>query len=175
MGLFDTIYVNRDVASVFDLRCEDCGEAPTSDCQWQTKSLSPCMFSYVLRHDAAGVIRLYLLDRPSDRRFWRAWTDEEIAESEAEASKGGPFSQLFMKQRGEGRFLADAFLPENRRQRFMGELPHQWVEIYATCACGSSIERWMKFSDGMAIECRGTPPRHEPGFFEDAGDFGLGS
>ena len=172
MGLFDTVYVSEDVAAQFQLPCTRCGQAPPVNHEWQTKSLDPCMFSYGLRHDEAGAVRLYLLDRPSDRRFWRAWTDEETAESEARAERGG-LAALFAKRRGEGHFLPDAFLPGNRRQRFMGELPHQWVEIYASCACGSLIERWVKFCDGIAVECRTAQPRHEHGFFDDAGDFGL--
>ena len=172
MGLFDTVYVSEDVAAGFGLRCAQCGQAPPADCEWQTKSLDPCMFSYVLRHDEAGAVRLYLLDRPSDRRFWHAWTEGEIAESETHSRRGG-LAALFVKRRGEGQFLPEAFHPRNRRQRFMGELPHQWVAIYASCACGSSIERWIKFCDGIAVECRMVQPRHEPDFFDDASDFGL--
>ena len=172
MGLFDTVYVSEDVEARFELRCAQCGEAPPTDYGWQTKSLDPCMFSYVLRHDEAGAVRLYLLDRPSDRRFWRAWTDDEIAESETQSRRGG-LAALLVKRRGDGHFLPEAFLPRNRRQRFMGELPHQWVEIYASCACGSSSERWIKFCDGIAVECRAARPRHEPGFFDDTGEFGL--
>jgi hypothetical protein len=172
MGLFDIVYVSGDVTAAFELRCAQCGQALPPDHGWQTKSLDPCMFSYVLRHDEAGVVRLFLLDRPSDRRFWRAWTEDEIAESEREARRGGLFP-LVVKRRGDGHFLPEAFLPRNRRQRFMGELPHQWVEIYACCACGALVERWIKFSDGIAVECRTAPPRYEPGFFDDAGEFGL--
>ena len=172
MGLFDTVYVSEDVGARFELRCAQCGQAPPPNYEWQTKSLDPCMFSYVLRHDEAGAVRLYLLDRPSDRRFWRAWTDEEIAESEARSGRGG-LAALFVKRQGEGHFLPEAFLPGNRRQRFMGELPHQWVEIYASCVCGSPIERWIKFCDGIAVECRTAQPRPELGFFDDASDFGL--
>jgi hypothetical protein len=172
MGLFDTVYVSEDVAAGFGLRCTQCGEARPADYEWQTKSLDPSMFSYVLRQDEAGAVRLYLLDRPTDRRFWHAWTDAEITESEAQAQRGG-LAALFVKRQGDGHFLPEAFLPRNRRQRFMGELPHQWVEIYASCGCGSFIERWIKFCDGIAVECRTAQPRPEPGFFHDASDFGL--
>ena len=172
MGLFDTVYVSEDVAAGFELRCAQCGQAPPPNSEWQTKSLDPCMFSYVLRHDEAGAVRLYLLDRPSDRRFWRAWTEDEIAESEARSRRGG-LAALLVKRRGDGHFLPEAFLPPNRRQRFMGELPHQWVEIYASCPCGSSTERWIKFCDGIAVECQTEQPRHESGFFDDASNFGL--
>jgi hypothetical protein len=51
------------------------------------------MHSYFLRYDEGAAIRLYLLDRPSDRRFWRAFTEEEIAESERlAAERGGLFA-----------------------------------------------------------------------------------
>ena len=172
MGLIDTVYVNEDVGAAFGLRCAQCGQAPPPDSGWQTKSLDPCMSSYVLRHDETGAARLYLLDRPSDRRFWRAWTEAEIAESEAQARRGG-LAALLAKRQGDGHFLPEAFLPQNRRQRFMGELPHQWLGMYAACPCGSSIERWIKFSDGIAVECRAAPQRHEPGFFDETGEFGL--
>jgi len=172
MGLYDTVYVSEDVAAVFTLHCPKCGQAPAPDSEWQTKSLDEGMASYVLRRDEAGVVRLYLLDRPSDRRFWRAWTDEEIAESEAQAQRGG-LAALLVKRSGEGHFLPEAFLPRNRRHRFMGELPHQWVEIYMSCRCGAFIERWIKFSDGVAGESRAAPPHQGPGFFDNAGEFGL--
>jgi hypothetical protein len=157
MGLFDTIYVSRDVVTSFDLRCSACGEQPPSEHQWSTKDLDACMVSYLLRHDEKETIRLYRLDPPSDRRFWRAWSEEDVAQSEADAEREGRVS-LFVKRRGEGAYLPEAYLPENRRHRFMGELPHQWVGIYTDCRCGEWIERWIKFSDGVAIECRASPP-----------------
>jgi hypothetical protein len=33
------------------------------------------------------------------------------------------------------------------------------------------VERHVKFSDGVAVEVRPEPPRHEPGFFDDSGGF----
>lgn len=170
MGLFDTVYVSSDVAAEFRLRCDTCGRAAAPVEGWQTKSLDSCMLSYFMRHDEKGAARFYLLDRPADRRFWRAWTPEEIAESEKDAARGGIFA-LWVKRPGEGMFLPEAYLPQNRRQRFMGELPHQWVEIYALCGCGVMTERWIKFCDGIATEMRSAPPKHEAGFFDDASEF----
>jgi hypothetical protein len=170
MGLFDTVYVSREVADTGPLACGACGRQPPVDADWQTKSLEPGMSSYLLRPDEHGAVRLYLLDRPSDRRFWRPWTEEEIAESERLAARGG-IAAFLRKRAGEGCFLPEAFRPENRRQRFMGELPHQWVEMYRSCACGEFVERWIKFSDGVAVETRAERPGHEPGFFDDAGGF----
>jgi hypothetical protein len=51
---------------------------------------------------------------------------------------------------GEGCFLPEAYLPENRRQRFMGELPHQWVEIHEGCECGAWVEHWIKSATASA-------------------------
>jgi hypothetical protein len=165
MGLFDSVYVSEELAASW-LRCPQCGQAPAKTVEWQTKSLSPGLVSYLLRHDANGLVRLYLLDRPSDQRFWRAWSNEEIAESERAPS--GSLGWLLRKKSGEGYFLPEAFQPENRRQRFMGELPHQWVEIHSQCGCGGDREMWLKFTDGVAVEVRPEAPSHEAGFFDDA-------
>ena len=69
MGMYDTVYVSSDVAAVWSFRCTKCHRTPKPDVHWQTKALDPCMHSYFLRHDEGGAIRLYPLDRPSDRRF----------------------------------------------------------------------------------------------------------
>ncbi len=168
MGLFDTVYISSDVAAAWQLHCRACGCPPGADLEWQTKSLDPCMYSYFLRHDESGAIRLYLLDRPSDRRFWRPWTEQEIKESKRmAAARGGTFT-LWKKEAGEGCFLPEAFLPQHRRHRFMGELPHQWVEIYSSCDCGTAAEYWIKFCDGVATEYRSEPPTLGPGFFDEA-------
>ena len=160
MGMSDTVHVSREVLAAFAFGCRACGRVPEPEAEWQTKSLQRCMDSYFLRHDDTGTVRLYLLDRPSDRRFWRPWTEEEIADSERDAGRGALFA-LLRKKSGEGCFLPEAYRPENRRQRFMGELPHQWVEIHARCTCGEYVERNVKFSDGVAVEVRSE--RHEPG------------
>ena len=169
MGLFDTVYLSAEVAAAWDLRCDACGRAPDADREWQTKSLEPCMNSYFLRHDDGGAVRLYLLDEPSDRRFWSPWTEAEIAESERLAAEREGLFAVLQKKAGEGRFLPDAYLPRNRRQRFMGELPHRWVEIHGTCPCGRSAERWIEFCDGVATEVRSAAPTRGPGFFDEAG------
>lgn len=154
MGLFDTIYVNGDVGAAWKLECPKCRDAAKPEIDWQTKALDPAMHSYFLRHDEGGAIRLYLLERPSDRRFWRAYTPEEIAESNRLADERGGLFELWRKKPGDGTFLPEAFHPQHRRQRFMGELPHQWVDMYYGCDCGEFVEYWIKFSDGIAVECR---------------------
>jgi hypothetical protein len=138
--MYDTIYVSTDVAAAWNLQCTKCHRMSNSEVQWQTKAFDPSMHSYSLRHDERGAIRLYLLDRPSDRRFWREFTAEEVAESERIAAERGGLFTAWRKKPGEGYFLPEAFLPEHRRQRFMGELPHQWVEIYRSCECEGFME-----------------------------------
>lgn len=172
MGLFDTVYISSDVATAWQLHCRTCGRPLGADLEWQTKSLDPCMHSYFLRYDESGAMRLYLLDRPSDLRFWRPWTEQEIEESERMAAAASGVFPLWRRKAGEGCFLSDAYLPEHRRQRFMGELPHQWVEIYRTCECGEWAEYWIKFCDGVATEYRSEPPTLGPGFFDDANELG---
>jgi hypothetical protein len=54
----------------------------------------------------------------------------------------------------------------------MGELPHQWVEIYRSCECGEFVEYWIKFCDGIAVEARPEPPQLGQEFSADAGDLG---
>jgi hypothetical protein len=168
MGMFDHVYVSAEAVAALPLSCQKCGRHPSAESDWQTKSLSSCMDSYFLRHDDDGAVRLYLLDPPSDRHFWHQWTDEEIAESERASERGSVSAAFFRKRAGEGCFLPEAFLPLNRRQRFMGELPHQWVEIYHTCECGEWVERWIKFSDGVVNEVRSERPRVEPGADQDS-------
>ena len=171
MGMFDTVYVSSDVAAAWKLLCRTCGRPPEAQYQWQTKSLDPGLQSYLLRYDQSGVIRLYLLDHPSDRRFWRPWTEREIEESRRMWAEG---SGIFTpKKADEGCFLPDAYLPQNRRQRFMGELPHQWVEIHGGCGCGEFAEYWIKFSDGIAVECRTKQPALGLDFFDDASEFDI--
>src|SRR3989454_11934864 len=121
--------------------------------------LSP---AYFLRHDESSAVRLYLLDRPSDRRFWRPWTKQEIEASERVASEPRAIFEPLTKKAGEGCFLPDAYRPEHRRQRFMGELPHQWMEIYGTCECGQFVEWWIKFATASpansVLSHQRTPP-----------------
>lgn len=173
MGMYDTVYVSSDVAVAWKLHCMKCHCTPKSDVQWQTKALDPCMRSYFLRYDEAGAIRFYLLSRPSARRFWRAFTAEEIAESQRIAAERGGLFSVLKKKTGDGYFLPEAFLPEHRKQRFMGELPHQWVEIHHSCECSEFVEYWIKFCDGIAVECGTKQPALGQDFFDGAGEFDL--
>ena len=173
MGMYDTVYVSSDVAAAWSLHCVKCHRTPKPDVQWQTKAFEPCMHSYFLRYDEGGAIRLYLLDRPSSLRFWRAFTEEEIAESERTAAERGGLFAAWKKERGDGYFLPEVFLPEHRHQRFMGELPHQWADIYYSCDCGEFIRHWIHFSDGIVVAWGTKHPELGQGFFDNASEFAL--
>ena len=119
---------------------------PEPDAEWQTKSLTrrwtatpparrPRRDPALPVGSAIGPSPLAPLDRGGDRR------------ERARCRARGLFA-LWLKKPGEGCFLPEAYRPENRRQRFMGELPHQWVEIHTRCALGEYVERHVKFSDG---------------------------
>ena len=155
------------------MHCRTCKRLLNTDFEWQTKSLERCLFSYFLRRDDHSAIRLFLLDRPSDRHFWRPWTEQEIAESERFAIEQGQLFTPLKRKVGEGHFLPEAYLPQHRRRRFMGELPHQWLEIHNTCACKEYVQYWIKFSDGIAVAHRAESPTLEPGFFDNASGFDL--
>ena len=151
MGMFDTVFVSREVLSGLPFDCPACGRVPGPDAEWQTKSLNAAMDSYVLRHDDGGAIRLYLLDRPSDRRLWRRWTEEEIAASERDAARGGLFA-LWRKKPGEGCFLPEAICRE----------PAPALHGRAAAPVGGDprplrlreyVERHVKFSDGVPSRC----------------------
>src|SRR5256886_4150540 len=58
---------------------------------------------YFLRHDESSAVRLYLLDRPSDRRYWRPWTKQEIEASERAASEPRTIFEPLAKKRSEER------------------------------------------------------------------------
>ena len=74
------------------LHCRSCGRPSGTDFERQAKSFDSCMQSYFIRYDESGAVRLYLLDRPSDRRFWRPWTEQEIEESARMAERKGSFA-----------------------------------------------------------------------------------
>lgn len=153
MGLFDTIHTDASVV----IHC-DCGARLE---EFQTKSLDSAMENYVLKSviGADGIYeptRLYLLDEP-DEKYWVLYTDEEMAEydrriADAEGEGKNAFGTFFAKiakERG-GAFAAEAFLPENRRHRSMGELPHQHVRMYTPCTdCDRWVDVDMKFTDGV--------------------------
>jgi hypothetical protein len=166
VGLFDSIRISADVGATWKLACQACGAAVLPSAQWQTKSLCPGMSDYFLRYEGDG-IRLFLLDRPSDRRYFRAWSPAEIAESQKVAHERGDLFAHWIKKEGEGEFMPPAFDPANRRQRHLGELPHQWVEMYTECCCGEWVERWLKFTDGVVHEVRDEAPATP----EDGGSF----
>jgi hypothetical protein len=149
MGMFDTVYLAPSVAQALDLKCKACGKLFESA---QTKSLECNLEDYYLV-DVEGATRLRKLDEPSDKRFWHEYTDEEIQQRNS--------SKLCFEKvsKGDGHYTEEANLPENRRARDMGELPHGYVELHTYCRCDDEKdtglatweERTLKFTDGVMV------------------------
>lgn len=144
MGLFDTILISDEIEKSFKKQFK---KFPKK-IDWQTKDLSNFMDHYILKKDDKDNIRLYLMDTPSiedavSKKFWVLYTQEEI-----DASKG----KFFKIKPGDGYFKEEAFDPINRKHRFMGDMPHQIINIYS---CGGN-DFWMdlKFTDGMLVAVR---------------------
>lgn len=163
MGLYDTLYINKNILEKYEIRCKTCGKYPKED--FQTKDLECCMYYYYLRYEDENnplVARLYKLDPPSDKRFWHEWTDKEIEEYNNIPNETNRFKFLFKREKGGGHWLDEAFLPQNRRQRSMGELPHQYIETYSHCSTCKDKNDWtvgwveisIKFTDGIVEDIR---------------------
>lgn len=142
MGMFDTIKVSSELAKVLQLNCSSCGKQLTD---LQTKDFSCNMDDYHLKLDESDCLRLYKLDRPDKAVWWRDYNDEELAESKAKAEKLGwglpPVT---------GEWLPGAWLPENRKNRFMGEWPHGTIDAYDWCEdCKELTTFDLTFVDGV--------------------------
>lgn len=118
-----------------------------------------CMDSYYLRSDTQGDVRLYKLGDPS-KRYWRPYTEAEQEEMRVR-HRGGLGEHLVDHWIERGHFEDAAFLPENREQYSMGDLPHQWVNLYTQCRacfgggdheCNGWVEFDLKFTDGVVRE-----------------------
>ena len=48
MGLFDTVYLSKEVIADWMLRCQKCGNVPDAKVAWQSKALESCMTISVL-------------------------------------------------------------------------------------------------------------------------------
>lgn len=173
MGMFDHVYIEPNVIEQHDIKCICCGKLALG-LEWQTKDVDyPSMDSYYLARDKEWNLRLYKLDEPSDKRFWHEYTDEEIEKNNKENEGRKLFKDLFNRKKGDGYWKEEAFLPKHRRQRSMGELPHQYVRVYTHCRCCDenyrtdegfiaipggtdywkkhSIDLNIKFTDGVAV------------------------
>ena len=153
MSMFDSISVDQKLIEKHNIRCKDCNSFSSVQ-NWQTKDFENCMDEYCLCEDEKGDTRLYKLDPPS-QEYWAEYTKEEIEEKNK-----NPWPWLKVEL-GDGYYKQEGFLPENRKKRHMGELPHQIVSIYVTCdKCRIAGEKYLKgwieldikFTDGVAVK-----------------------
>lgn len=153
MGMFDTVIVDKSLAKEINLECKKCN---TLLDDFQTKSLHNAMEDYFLTKEGEN-IKLKYLDSPSEKAFWHEYTEDEIEEYNKDMLNSR-FASLFTRKKGDGYFTKEAFLPKNRKQRDMGEMPHQWVEVYTSCPHCSThneyvgLEVHLKFTDGVLKE-----------------------
>lgn len=139
MGLFDDISIEAGTDAPD--ACPYCGDPVT---EYQTKSLECAMDHYTLRLDD-GAARLFKLGEPDDK-YWTPTTDEERQAFVDDVA--GTFMANWPPPKGH--YAPEAFLSENRTQRSMGELPHQWVRITGRCnACDIYLTYELKFTDGV--------------------------
>jgi hypothetical protein len=148
MGLYDSIYISDYVLSEFGIRCPNCQQIPRGlNLEFQTKCLHSCMEHYYLK-GALMDTRLYRLDKPTDKKFWHEYTKEEIEKYEKHIKRFLPSLDQ------TGYWTEEAWWPENRVQREMGQFPHQWVNAYAYCSCETWIEVDIKFTDGVVVQIK---------------------
>ena len=145
MGLFDTIDVEKFVLDKYKIKCF-CGKLFSDS--FQTKDLNSSMEHFCLRFGYSGV-KLFKLDEP-DKKYWHEYTDEEIKEKNKTLTNSSSFYKLFILKKGDGYFTEEGWKVENRFQRDMGELPHQWVKMYNSCSvCKKWIDVNVKFTNGI--------------------------
>mgnify|MGYP001578377401 CR=1 FL=1 len=143
MGLYDTIYVEDGILNKYNIKCS-CEEKLHNS--FQTKDLNSCLEDYYLRHNCLE-IKLFKLDKP-DEKYWHEYTDEEIKEHNQELNKNS--LKIFFLQKGDGYLTEDGWKVENRFQRDMGALPHQWLKMYDSClVCKKWIDVMIKFTNGV--------------------------
>ena len=144
MGCFDTIHLDEfhETAGLDGgPRLCNCGEPMPND--WQTKSMYSAMESYALAYVEFDGWRLEKL-RVDKERFWITYSPEYIAELEA----SDVFQQMYAVH--GGRYLDGAWDLHNMIRYSMGELPHQWIKMYATCeSCKAWWDLEMRFTYGV--------------------------
>jgi hypothetical protein len=155
MGMFDEIHVEPRVIGEYKIECPHCKETPL-DAVFQTKDMDCLMEHYYLKiGDRLDTAKLYYLDRPTDKSnpdLWYKYTDKEIEEHNENSNCMSILSQL---KKGDGYWLKKAWWPSQRNHRDMGELPHQWIEMYAGCKrCHGDITVFCKFTDGHLEEVK---------------------
>jgi len=155
MGMFDEIIVSEDVLKEQNIKCPECGKILPS--KFQTKCLDSTMDEYVLkRADNLNVVKLYSLG-PPDEKYWKEYTSEEIESINGEYSNSA-WSNFFQKKPGDGYYLPEAYFPENRRHRDMGELPHMILKMYTSCECKQFVHVNLKFTDGIVLDIKTVIP-----------------
>jgi hypothetical protein len=152
MGLYDSIYIEASIIEKLNTFFTD--DVLPFDHDWQTKCLYNDMSGYFLKTAESGIKLFYIipLDPKDDycKKWWHEYTDQEIEE----INKNGKGKFLFLeKEKGDGYFHEDAFKPDNRKLKDMGELPHQFVTIYTSAPTDlGTREKWfeldIKFTNG---------------------------
>lgn len=155
MGMFDEIYVDPKVLTNFNIKCPDCGATPFNQL-FQTKDLENLMEQYYLKLIDNGT-KLFYLDKPDDKsdpELWHILTDEEIKEHNKKYKDMIDRFGWYKIEKGEGKWTEKAWWPSKRKQRDMGELPHQHLEMYVSCKCHTFILVECKFTDGYLITAK---------------------
>lgn len=144
MGMFDTIYIKE---KCLDLFCPCGGKL---DGPFQTKSLDSSMDHFYLKKNDAEKIKLFKLEIKEE--YYKLYTEEEIKENNKEATESN-FPYSFWKlEAGDGYYPDEAHDPENMKSRDMGELPHQYVNMYDRCEeCKKFVDVNLKFDDGVMV------------------------
>ena len=142
MGMYDTVIIDPQVFSKFKKPvCQFCKNEFFED--WQTKSFECIMETYYLMPGSDGEVRLFLLDPPDDKYI-----------VEHTAKQMEKFIKKFGRPPLGPKYKKKAFLPANRKKRFLGDWPHQECLIYGVCVNCAAINKHsfidikIKFIDG---------------------------
>ena len=165
MGLYDTIHIHSKVFENYKdiFSCPKCSKFDGGN--YQTKDFDSAMNDYYLCYDENNNLKIYGLDPPEKENHFVPYSPEELGEFEKvknDKSDSNKLSVVFAEIRMiEGGYWKDeAFLPENRKKRNMGEYPHQWINFYTCCSttpkrsCDGFIEIEVKFTDGICVLIR---------------------
>jgi hypothetical protein len=143
--MFNTIHIDKEIIkNNTQLFTCDCGTL--MDKEYQTHDLQCAMNSYYMTYDEMDNIILKLLGKPFDQ-FIKKYTPEQIIKINQMASH-----EIFMVDENSSYCDEEAYLPQNRHQQFMGQLPHCYIEICDICPkCKELFEIEIKWTDGVAI------------------------
>jgi hypothetical protein len=147
--MFDTILINKRIRENYKdfFTCPKCSSALSDN--FQTHDLYDSMDTYYLTYDEMSNIILVELGKPSIEHV-QYYTDEEIKKNNENMSHA-----IFELKKGDFFYLPEAYLPENRKQLSMGNLPHQYIEICDICdGCKHFVNLELKFTDGILTGLR---------------------